>query len=102
MECEATQHAYKRAKERLKWKPKTLDRMMDLAMEKGICHKDTTGRLNKYLFKLWRRNRSVNNIRIYGENVYFFSKNRLITIYRLPTELIKYLKNVKTQNNDHE
>ena len=94
-DCIATDHAYKRARERLKWKKSTLDRMMVLAFDKGITHAAAKGTLEKYITKRWERNKSVNNIRIYGENVYFFSNNRLITIYRIPNYLTKYLKNFK-------
>ncbi len=91
----ATNHAYKRAKERLKWKPKVLDRMMVIAFNKGIKHSDTKGNLNKYITNLWSNNKSCNNIRIYGENVYFFCKKKMITIYRLNNKIIKHIKNNK-------
>ena len=94
-ELEATKHAYDRAKERLSWKKKTLDRMMRKAFEEGVTHSDTTGQLNKYITDLWFKYKTANNIRIYGENVYLFRFTKLITLYRLPTELTKHVKNFK-------
>ena len=91
----ATDHAYKRAKERLRWKPKVLDKMMCKAFNEGVCHNQTKGSLNKYITKVWFRNRICNNIRIYGENLYLFKNRTLITIYKLDNKMIKHLKYVK-------
>jgi hypothetical protein len=87
-----TEHAYDRAKERLSWKPKALDKMAEKAFSEGIQHKDTKGSLHKYITKLWFQYRNANNIRIYGENVYFFIGNKLITLYQLPNNLRKHVK----------
>ena len=93
--AEATKHAYQRAKERLSWKKRTLDRMMQKALDEGITHADTVGRLNDYITSIWKQYERANNIRIYGENIYLFRFNKLITLYRLPTELTKHVKNFK-------
>lgn len=90
--CIITEHAYEKAKERLNWKAKVLDKMAQKAFDEGIQHKDTKGTLRKYITKLWFRHKHCNNIRIYGENIYFFCDQRLITLYRLDTKLLKHLK----------
>lgn len=90
--CIATEHAYEKAKERLGWKRKVLDKMMVKAFDEGIKHSDTKGSLNKYITKLWFKYRTANNIRIYGENVYFFCGETLITLYRLDNKMIKHLQ----------
>lgn len=87
-----TDHAYDRAKDRFRWKKKTIERMAKRALENGMSHKDTKGSLRKYFSGLWDKNKSANNIRIYGENVYLFSGVTLITLYRIPGSLIKNLK----------
>lgn len=91
-EINITDHAYERAKERLGWKREVMDKMASKALNLGIKHKDTKGSLNKYITKLWFEYKSCNNVRIYGENIYFFSGNTLITLYRLDHKLIKHLK----------
>ena len=80
----ATAHAYEKAKERLSWKPKILDRMIITVLENGISHTDTKGTLNRYITKLWYKHKTANNIRIYMEKdlKYFMSLN-------YPLELIK-------------
>lgn len=87
-----TDHAYERAKERIGWKPKVLDKMAEKAFLEGKKHKDTKGALMRYLTKLWFSYKHCNNVRIYGENVFFFCDNILITLYQLPNNLRKHLK----------
>lgn len=87
-----TKHAYDRAKERLKWKSKVLNKMAEKAFLEGIRHKDTKGSLMRYLTKLWFNYKHCNNVRIYGENIFLFCDNRLITIYQLPNDLRKHVK----------
>lgn len=87
-----TEHAYERAKERLSWNTKVLDKMAEKAYNEGIKHADTKGQLKKYVDKIWFKHKVCNNIRIYGENIFLFGNNRLITIYQLPNELRKHVK----------
>ena len=93
----ATKHAYERAKERLRWTPKVLDKMMQKAFDEGICHKDTKGTLHRFITKLWFEYQTCNNVRIYGENVYFFRGRTLVTLYRLDNKLIKHLQHCKQE-----
>lgn len=92
MKLKASSHAYDRAKERLGWKSSVLERMMEKAFEEGLRHKDTKGRLRRYLDKMYLKYKSGNNMRIYGENLFIFENATLITIYRLDNGLIKTLK----------
>lgn len=87
-----TEHAYDRAKERFGWKSKVLDKMAEKAFLEGIKHKNTKGSLMRYLTKLWFKYKHCNNVRIYGENIFFFCDNRLITVYQLPNDLRKHVK----------
>lgn len=89
---EITQHAYDRAKERLRWKRNVLDKMAEKAFYEGLTHSEMKGQLKKYISKLWFQYRTANNVRIYGENIFFFSNMTLITIYRLPNNFIRFLK----------
>ena len=87
-----SEHAYDMAKKRLSWKPDVIDKMAKKAYNEGIKHSETTGRLNRYINKLFLKYRTANNIRIYGQNIYFFTGSTLVTLYRVPTSLIKYIK----------
>lgn len=95
-----TDHAYSKAKERLKFKKSTLDKMANKAFLSGIEHKDTKGLLKKFISKKWCMYKICNNVRIYGENIYFFSNNKLITLYRLESKLLKYLSYSKNENTN--
>lgn len=92
MKVIVTKHAYDRAKERFKWNTKTVNKMALKALKEGTEHHETKGKFKKYISSLWARNEVCNNIRIYGENLYLFTDNILITLYRCPQEYIKYLK----------
>lgn len=87
-----TEHAYQRAKERLNWKKKTLDRMVKKAFNQGLKWKDTKGSLKEFLQWQRRQHPETNQIRIYGEHVFYFSNFALITMYRLDNGLLKFLK----------
>lgn len=95
MELLITKHAYERARERLRWRCNALDKMAILAFDNGIKHCDTKGALNKYITKLWFNYKTANNIRIYGENIYFFRGSTLITLYQLPNDMKRLIKCVK-------
>ena len=92
-----TNHAFERAKERLRWNNKVLIKMANKSFFDGIKHKDTNGKLNKYITKLWYDYKHCNNIRIYGENLFFFTDNKLITLYQLPNEFKAHAKIFKTK-----
>ena len=69
--------------------------MMVKAFDEGIKHSDAKGKFKRYITSLWFKHKTANNIRIYGENIYFFCDNRLVTIYRLDNKLIPHLKYCK-------
>ena len=82
-----TEHAIARAKERLGWNADAVSRMAVKAFNEGIQHSETSGRLNKYFTSLYFKATSANNIRIYGEHVFLFCNNRLVTVLQLPRDL---------------
>jgi len=82
-----TEHACKRARERLSWNESTLERMSIRAFESGLKRKNTNGLLKKYLDELWEQRKQANNLRLYGETLFVFSNNKLLTVWHLPTEL---------------
>lgn len=87
-----TDHAYDRAKERLSLSKDSFCRLALKAYTEGIKAKECKGRLKRYLDKLWFQYKNANNVIIYGENIFFFKDNVLITVYQLPYELRKFIK----------
>ena len=82
-----TYHAEDRAKERCGLNKKSTERMAKIAYEKGLKHSDCSGRLHKYITSLYFYNQSANQIRVYGDKVYIFHNEILITIMNLPNNL---------------
>jgi len=93
MKIIVTNHAEERAKERLGWNKHAIKRMAERAYETGISHYDTDGKLMKYFDKLFLVEHQANNVRIYGQVVYLFSNNRLVTLFIIPKNIEKYIKN---------
>jgi hypothetical protein len=86
-----TDHSIDRAKQRLNIKPKPFLKMAERALKEGICHNQTSGKLNSYLSSLYFYNKSANNLRIYGKFVYIFHSETLITVIHLPKVFFKQL-----------
>lgn len=91
--CTATKHAYKRAKQRLGWSKSALNNMMPRAHELGMKQRDANAVLRKFFKKLRAKSdQQINNIRIYGQVVYFFHNHVLVTVYQIPTRYNRYLQ----------
>ena len=82
-----TTHACERARQRYRWNSQTLNRMALKAFEQGLKRKNTKGYLKIYLDKRWETHKKVSHFRLYGEIVFVFYYNNLITLWPLPAEL---------------
>jgi hypothetical protein len=89
---EVSNHAKERMKERCGFNKKCCDRMAIKAFEEGISHKQTKGRLNKWVTSLYFKNKSANNIRLYGDKAYIFCDKVLVTVIQIPIGLMKDFK----------
>lgn len=95
-----TNHAYERGKERLSLNKKAIDRLTKKAYLEGIKHVEIKGKARKYIDNIHSQKKTIkqyiaNNIRIYGEVVFLFKNNTLITLYQLPNEFKKVIKHFK-------
>ena len=89
---EVSNHAKERMKERCGFNKKSCDRMASKAFKEGISHKQTKGRLNKWVTSLYFKNKSANNIRLYGDKAYIFCDSVLVTVIQIPIGLMKDFK----------
>lgn len=89
---EITKHALERGKERLNLNEKSFTKLATKALELGKTHAECKGRLKRYADKLWLEYKSANNIRFYGDNIFFFADQKLITVYQCPHEFHKHLR----------
>lgn len=87
-------HARKRMKERCGFNRKAQDRMADKAFYEGITHKQTKGRLHKWVTSLFFKNCNANNIRLYGENAYIFCGETLVTVIPIPNNIKKNMEDM--------
>jgi len=88
-ESHVTHHAEKRVRERVGVNKKTVQKVSNRALKEGLAHCELTGKLKKFISELYLRNSTANNIKIYGEKVYIFRRNILITVVPLPHHLKK-------------
>lgn len=101
MESNVTTHAGKRIRERIGVNKKSVQAISDRALQRGLSHSELTGKLKRYIDKLYLKGRIANNIKVYAEKVYLFKNTTLITVISLPTGLkrlaIKLSKNKEFQ-----
>jgi hypothetical protein len=90
-----TKHAYKRAKERMGVNKNALNRIAKRAFEKGLKQSDVNGKIKEVFEILYNTEKTANNIRIYGEFIYIFADNRLLTVIQVNNEYKNYIKNHK-------
>jgi hypothetical protein len=83
-------HAIQRAEERFSLTRESITKVAQRAYEKGLKRQDfKTGSLGKHLDDLFERHKVADEVRIYGEVIFFFRDKCLITVYQLPLEFRK-------------
>lgn len=96
----ATEHAKERGRERFSLSASSVERMAQIALEKGIKHSDTAGALKRYLDDLYLRHGTANNNRVYGEIVFVFRGSKLITFYPLPGRFKKTVAKLRARQKE--
>jgi len=95
-----TRLADKRMRERLGIPRKAFEKNASTALEKGVSHKECTGRLKKYVDHLFLSHNRGSDIRLYCGYVYIFTRNNLVTVMPLPNmynNTVKKITNRKGQ-----
>lgn len=93
-----TKHACKRARQRYRWNSQTLNRIALRAFESGLKSNNTKGYLKNYLDQTSEEHCRTSNLRLYGETVFVFYNNILITLWALPPELRSLAKVFRVKN----
>lgn len=68
--------------------------MAEKAFNEGITHKQTKGRLHKWITSLFFKNVNANNIRLFGYFAYVFCGETLVTVIPVPADLKKNFKSM--------
>lgn len=76
-------------KERCGFNRKAQERMAEKAFMEGITHKQTKGRLHKWVTSLFFKNTNANNIRLFGNYAFVFCGDTLVTVIPVPGNLKK-------------
>lgn len=101
-----SKHGERRMRNRMGVPKKSTKRMAKKALEFGLTHSESSGRLHRYLDKLVLSHDAGATIRIYHQYVYLFGGERLITAFILPNNLQKtaaaQVKRRDQKNNDRE
>lgn len=84
-----TKHSEKRIRKRMGINKKSISKLVDVAIEKGVSHSMAKGRLRKYFTYLYFKNKAASNIRMYANYVWIYSNVSLITVFPIPKEHIK-------------
>jgi hypothetical protein len=82
-----TRHGAQRLHERLGLRKRSLWRITQRAFDEGLRPSEAVGALRAHLSALYLSHRTANNLRVYGENVFLFADETLITVFSVPLEL---------------
>ena len=101
-----TKHASERIRKRMGASKEGVDSIAEKALQKGLMRSEATGRLARYLDKLYFKERKCNNVRVYAQKVFVFNNKTLITVFGLPRQFFdavaKALKRRDRQDNANE
>ena len=81
-----TKHAEKRIRQRVGVPKGSVEETAKKALDFGLKHAETAGGLHRYIDALFLSHGVANNVRIYGQKVYLFCRETLITVMPLPTK----------------
>lgn len=100
MKPELTRHSKTRLKERCGATKSSQEKIAATALEKGIRHTETSGSLRRYLDMLYLQERNANNIRIWGDKVFLFRADRLITVLQLPQKYMQLCVRIREKKEE--
>lgn len=95
-----TDHGEERMRKRCGLKKKAAERLAKIAFEKGITLEETTGELHSYLKAQQRYNGQANNIRVYGDKIYIFCNEYLVTVLNTPREYQNKVNAIMSQRKN--
>ena len=99
---QVTAHGAERMKERCKIKSKSVVRLAQIAFDKGLCESEAAGALHGYIRSLYDFNGQANNIRLYGDKIYIFCNDTLVTVYDTPKRFQNTIHKLMRKRRDNE
>ena len=93
-----TEHAKKRMKERNGLPKKSLQRIADKVLEKGIRRENIKGCIRQWMDNLYSGDNNSRDFILYGHMVYITGKDdAIVTVLHVPRKLVKACRNCKCQ-----
>lgn len=90
-----TKHSIARLEQRCGVSKKNAPKVARRAFRTGITHAETHGNLHRFLDSLYLSQKKGTNMRIYGNAVFVFKEDVLITVINIPENLMKEVKETK-------
>lgn len=90
-----TRHSIARLEQRCGVSKKNAPKVAKRAFRTGITHAETHGNLHRFLDSLYLSQKKGTNMRIYGNAVFVFKEDVLITVINIPENLMKEVKETK-------
>ena len=87
-----TQHSVCRMGERVSKGHKTMEKSAESALSRGKDPSDFPKEIRKYLENICLRSNG-NFVKVYGNNIYLFNKNVLITVFPIKQNLLRKVYN---------
>ena len=87
-----TKHSISRLQQRCGVSKKNASKVAKRAFRTGITHAETHGELHRFLDSIYLSQKKGTNMRIYGNAVYVFKEDVLITVIRIPDNLLTEIK----------
>lgn len=87
-----TKHSISRLQQRCGVSKKNASKVAKRAFRTGITHAETHGELHRFLDSIYLSQKKGTNMRIYGNAVYVFKGDVLITVIRIPDNLLTEIK----------
>lgn len=90
-----TKHSISRLEQRCGVSKKNAPTVAKRAFRTGISHAETHGKLHRFLDSLYLSQKKGTNMRIYGNAVFVFKEDTLITVINIPNNLMDDVKEIK-------
>lgn len=94
-----TKHSISRLEQRCGVSKKNAPKVAKRAFRTGITHAETHGNLHRFLDTLYLSQKKGTNMRIYGNAVYVFKEDVLITVINIPKNLMEDVKELKEERS---
>ena len=90
-----TKHSISRLEQRCGVSKKNAPTVARRAFRTGITHTETHGNLHRFLDSIYLSQKKGTNMRIYGNAVFVFKEDILITVINIPDNLMNDVKEIK-------